>query len=129
MMSAQNHEKFTLPLVCKMSALAQPSFIQTHHKFRKIRSYLYQKVRTSPQPPLTADILYRQPLMSIQVIIGHIEVILSLIVSCTTSTCFCNFQYVKSQSKYWFLYFICFDASSNLLVYLLSNQLHPVSSI
>jgi len=60
------------------SSLAQPSpslSVRTHHKFRKIRSVLYQKVRTSASEknplsakclywtnPLTADIFYRRPL-------------------------------------------------------------------
>jgi len=47
-------KKLTLfPLVCKMSALAQPSLsVWTHHKFRKFRSFLHQKVRTSASEEL-----------------------------------------------------------------------------
>jgi len=53
-------KKLTLsPLCFKMSALAQapPSLpVRTHHKFRNIRSFLHQKVRTSASkdPPLSA---------------------------------------------------------------------------
>jgi len=63
-----------------MSALAQPSYplsVRTHHRFRKIRSFLHQKVRTSAseeplfphvrtgQSPyiLSADVFYGQSLI------------------------------------------------------------------
>jgi len=64
--------KLTPPPVRKMSALVQSSLaVQTHHKFRKIRSDLHQKVQTSTSkdPPWTllllpdADVFYRQPHM------------------------------------------------------------------
>jgi len=55
---AQNREKLTpFPLVRKMSILAQPPLsVRTKHKFRKIRSFLRQKVRTfaSEETPLSA---------------------------------------------------------------------------
>jgi len=49
------------PLDGKMSALAQPPLtVRTHHKFRKIRSFLHQKVRTSasedPLPPCPQNV-------------------------------------------------------------------------
>jgi len=77
-MSTQNCEKLT-SLVRKMSALAHPLLsVRTHHKFRN-PDFLYQKlrksaseeylilclknVRTRQTPfPLTADVLYEQPL-------------------------------------------------------------------
>jgi len=47
-------------LIRKLSALAPPP---THHKFRKIRSFVYQKVRTSAseEPLLSAKCPHGQP--------------------------------------------------------------------
>jgi len=69
MPSAQNRKKIDpYPLVRKMSALAQqppPLSVRTHHKFRRIRSFLHQKVWTSASEespsPLTANAFYARP--------------------------------------------------------------------
>jgi len=72
-MSAQNREKLTpCPQNVRTGSTPSPLAMQTHHKFRKIRSFLLQKVRTSASeesplsaldklPPLCRRLLWTAP--------------------------------------------------------------------